>query len=283
MQISEINIYPIKSLKGISVDEALVTAHGLQYDRRWVLTSADGQFLTQREIPKMATVLVEIRPNGLLVAADGITAMVVPFDVSGELTSFEVWGSSSDAIAYGGGVDQWFSQVLGTQVKLFYMPETAGREISERFNQGGEVVSFADGYPQLVIGEASLADLNGQPGMVAAPVAMKRFRPNIVVHGSEAYAEDRWKRISVGGAEFRGTKPCARCVMTTVDPERGQFDGKEPLRTFATFRMAKDVIPDLYESFGMSPTAVLFGQNLVGESIGSTIKVGDTVDVAETF
>lgn len=286
MRISEINIYPIKSLKGISVDSAVIERRGLEFDRRWMLTSADGQFLTQREFPKMATVGVEIRDSGLLVTADGITAMVVPFGpATGDEVTVEVWGTTSDAVRYGEGVNQWFSQVLGTEVRLLHMPDSAGRDISERFNKGGEQVSFADGYPQLIIGEASLADLNSRLAgeTPAVRLEMNRFRPNIVVSGSEAFAEDDWKVMKFGNAVFRSTKPCARCVITTIDQTKGEFTGKEPLKTLSTYRLAKDVVPDRLEAFGMSPTAVLFGQNLITESIGSTIKVGDAATVVESF
>ncbi len=288
MRISEINIYPIKSLKGISVESAVIERHGLQYDRRWLLLDANGTFMTQREVPKMATVSVAIRENGLLVTADGITAMVVPFDPqNGEEIVAEVWGTKSRAIAYGGGVDAWFSQVLGLDCKLAYMPDDAGREVNELFNAGEDVVSFADGYPQLLIGEASLADLNRKleeaNKSVGAPLLMNRFRPNIVVDSTEAFAEDDWKRIKVGEAVFRSTRPCARCVMTTVDQAKGEFTGKEPLKTLSTYRLAKDVIPDRYELFGMNATAVCFGQNLVAESIGETINVGDEVEILESY
>lgn len=302
MHISELNIYPIKSLKGISVDSAVIERRGLEFDRRWMLTSADGQFLTQREFPKMATVGVEIRDSGLLVTADGITAMVVPFEpATGDEVTVEVWGTTSEAVRYGDGVNQWFSQVLGAEVKLHYMPDSAGRDITERFNHGKDQVSFADGYPQLVISEASLADLNERlrrsadtpvgsserteesDKSVGAPLLMNRFRPNIVVQGSEAFAEDDWKVMKFGDSVFRSTKPCARCVMTTVDQAKGEFTGKEPLKTLATYRLAKDIIPDRYELFGMSPTAVCFGQNLIAESIGSTINVGDKVEVIEIY
>jgi uncharacterized protein YcbX len=165
------------------------------------------------------------------------------------------------------------------------MPDSAGRDITERFNHGGDQVSFADGYPQLVIGEASLADLNSRLAgeTPAVRLEMNRFRPNIVVSGSGAFAEDDWKVMKFGDALFRSTKPCARCVITTVDQATGEFTGKDPLKTLATYRLAKDVIPDRFESLGMSPTAVCFGQNLIAESIGSTVKVGDAVTVVETF
>jgi uncharacterized protein YcbX len=112
---------------------------------------------------------------------------------------------------------------------------------------------------------------------------MRRFRANLVVSGSEAFSEDDWKKIRVGDALFRVTKPCARCVMTTVDPERGEFDGKEPLKTLASFRMARDVMPERLDPLGLDPTAVLFGTNLIPENPGVEIHVGDRLEVLESF
>lgn len=293
MHVSELNIYPIKSLKGISLDSAIVEERGLQYDRRWMLTTPDGMFFTQREFPRMATLSLWIEEDGsgLGVAADRFGDVFVPMDAdSDKRQNVTIWGSVCEAEVYGAALNEWFSDVIGTNCQLVKMPDDSRRDISELFNRGGEVVSFADGYPQLVIGEASLEDLNrqleiGHAGRLPAfrRVPMNRFRPNIVVAGSDAYAEDDWKRIRIGNAEFRSTKPCARCVMTTVDQARGEFDGKDPLKTLSTYRSAKDVIPDRFESFGMSPTAVLFGQNLVGESVGESIRVGDKIEIIESF
>lgn len=174
------------------------------------------------------------------------------------------------------------------------MPDATRRSVNDIFNQNDDIVSFADGYPLMVIGEASLADLNGRIAgdnedgeeadrNVRVPLPMNRFRPNIVVSGSEAYAEDNWVRIKIGEAEFRATKPCARCVITTVDQKNGIFDGKEPLKTLAAYRLARQVIPDRYESLGMNATAVLFGQNLIPETPGATIDVGDAVVLRSAF
>lgn len=283
MQISEINLYPIKSLKGISVNSAVVEPRGLQHDRRWMLTTPDGMFFTQRDFPHMATVEVGLGDD-LYVTAAGFGTLEIPLEPeTGHKQRVTIWDSVCDGLVYDAVTNEWFSDVIGEVCQLVYMPDDSRRDISERFNRGGEVVSFADGYPLLVIGEASLADLNEKLALadkdVRVPLPMNRFRPNLVVTGSEAFAEDRWGRIRVGEAIFRGTKPCARCVTTTVDQVKGEFDGKEPLKTLASYRMAKDVIPDAYESLGMNPTAVLFGQNLVGESVGATIRVGDTVEL----
>jgi uncharacterized protein len=302
MHISEINIYPVKSLKGFSVESAVVEKRGLQHDRRWMLTNRDGMFFTQREFPKMALIDVKVNSDSLVLSAPETEPLLVSHGAKKDFVGGQkvtVWGAVCDALLYPSEVNEWLSDYLETDCQLVYMPDDSFRDISEKFNQGGEIVSFADGYPVLVIGEASLADLNarlagaaGEPprrrngdtpplegGEFVKSVPMNRFRPNIVVSGSEAFAEDRWSRIRVGDAIFRGTKPCARCVMTTVDQTRGEFDGKDPLKTLSEYRMAKDAIPDIYESLGMNPTAVLFGQNLVGESISATIRVGDKVEV----
>ena len=231
----------------------------------------------------MATMSVWIEDDGtgLGVAADRFGDVFVPMDADSDKRQMvTVWDSVCEGAVYGAALNEWFSDVIGTECQLVKMPDDSRRSISERFDQGGEVVSFADGYPQLVIGEASLEDLNSR---LEKQVPMNRFRPNIVVADTEAFDEDDWKRIRIGDAIFRLTKPCARCVMTTVDQSRGEFDGKDPLKTLASYRMAKDVMPERTASLGLSDTAVLFGQNLVGESVGETIRVGDRVEIVETY
>jgi hypothetical protein len=280
MHISEINIYPIKSLKGISLDSAVVEERGLRYDRRWMLTTPDGMFFTQREFPKMSTVSVWVEEDGLVAGADRFGDVFIPLTpATGNKQQVTIWQSVVEGEVYGGALNEWFSDVIGTSCQLVYMPDDSRRSINPRFDRGNEVVSFADGYPLMVLSEASLADLNGQAGMLAAPVPMNRFRPNLVVSGSEAFAEDGWTRVRIGDSVFRSTKPCERCVMTTVEQSTGEFDGKEPLRTLASYRMAKDVIPGKFEDLGVGANAVLFGQNLVAENAGAAIKIGDEVEV----
>lgn len=291
MHLCEINIFPVKSLKGISVTSATVEPRGLRNDRRWMLIDADGRFMTQREFPQMATIGVVVTGDGLQVTSEGAGVMRIPFEPgTGDIRQVTIWQSVCDAEIYGDVVNQWFSDVLGTPCQVVYMPDETKRSVNSRFDRGEDIVSFADGYPLLVISEASLEDLNDRiaeslahAGRLSAfrQLPMNRFRPNIVVAGSEAFAEDHWRRIRVGEAIFRATKPCARCAITTVDQSRGQFDGKEPLKTLASYRMAQHVIPDTFESLGMTATAVLFGQNLIAESIGATIKAGDEVSVIE--
>lgn len=291
MHISEINIYPIKSLKGISLESSPLEKRGLRFDRRWMLTDRDGMFFTQRQAPKMAAIAVEVTSDGLRVTSAEAGDMKIPSEPDrGHGQDVTVWHSNVAGLVYNGEVSEWFSDVLGRNCQLVLMPETSERHVSERFDQGDDIVSFADGYPLLLIGEGSLAEVNerlhgrykDEEYGEKLPLPMNRFRPNLVVRGSDPFAEDRWAKIRVGEAIFRVVKPCGRCVMTTVDQARGAFDGKEPLQTMASFRMAKDVFPDSYESFDQKPNAVLFGENLIPENPGTTICIGDEVEVLET-
>lgn len=267
------------------MDEATVEERGLRHDRRWMLTDRDGFFMTQREFPRMATITVKVESGMLRVESKNAGEMAIPFEPDhGERQRVTIWQSVCDAEVYRGAVSEWFSDVLGTRCQLVRMPDATQRHISPIFDRGRDIVSFADGYPIMVVGEASLEDLNKTLSREMEesgrdPLPMNRFRPNLVVSDSDAYAEDNWSRIRIGEAIFRSTKPCERCVITTVDQSKGEFTGKEPLKTLATYRMAKDVIPDKYELFGMNGNAVLFGQNLIAETFGSTIMVGDDIEL----
>jgi uncharacterized protein YcbX len=279
MKITEINIYPVKSLKGIGLGEARVTRRGFESDRRWMITDDAGKFLSQRELPKMASIAISIEPDGLRFSAPGTEDLPVQSrPTEGNIGQVQVWSSVCAAEFYDETVNGWFSELLGTRCRLVYMPEDTKRGINPLFNTGEDIVSFADGYPFMALGEASLEDLNSR---LDAPLPMNRFRPNLVIGGAEAYAEDRWKRVRIGGTIFRATKPCARCSITTVDQAKGLFGGKEPLRTLADYRKAQQVMPDAYAAMGMGGNDVLFGQNLVPENVGEPIRVGDGVEVLE--
>jgi uncharacterized protein YcbX len=279
MHISEINIYPVKSLKGVGLGEARVTKGGFERDRRWMITDIGSKFLTQRELPKMASISIALEYDGLRFSAPNTGDRIVAARPNtGESGQVQVWTSVCTAEFYDETVNQWFSDVLGTQCRLVYMPEETKRGINPIFNTGDDIVSFADGYPFMALSEASLEDLNSR---LEASLPMNRFRPNLVISGAESYAEDGWKRVRIGDTIFRGTKPSARCSITTVDQARGVFAGKEPLRTLAGYRQAKQVMPDAYTAMGMGGNDVLFGQNLVPENVGDMIRVGDEVEVIE--
>lgn len=270
MKLTEIIIYPIKSLGGISLKKAVVENRGLQYDRRWMLVDESNKFLTQREFPKMATVSVEILKNGLDVSSDG-KSLEIPFETNAnETASVKIWSSRCRAKVYEKSINDWFSDVLETECKLVLMPEETMRRVNYFYAvHKDDAVSFADGYPVLLIGEESLTDLNSR---LNASVQMNRFRPNLVVSGADAFAEDGWKQIKIGDAVFHVVKPCGRCVMTTIDQSNGVKQGTEPLKTLASYRIPKRSIKK----------KILFGQNLIVENVGAILNVGDEIEVIET-
>lgn len=266
MKLTEINIYPVKSLKGISLTEAKVEGRGLQYDRRWMLTNSDGKFWTQRELPKMATIETRITDNGLQLAADGHGSINVGFGPEGgEELTVEIWNDSPPALRYTNGVNDWLAKVLDADCQLVYMADDHRREVDPAYAVDKDIVSFADGYPFLVISEETLGFLNQK---LDGPLPMNRFRPNLVVAGAEVHGEHNWRKFAVGESVFYGVKPCKRCVMTTIDQQSGEFTGKEPLKTLATYRSV--------------PGGVIFGENLLAENPGGVIRVGDEVTVIES-
>lgn len=296
MKISEINIYPIKSLRGIALSEALIEKRGLGHDRRWMLTDPHGMFFTQREVPRLATIRVAVTNDGLQVTDGSGNTLSVPLETaSQQLQNVVVWQSKVEAEVCEPAVNDWFSDVLGRECQLVRMPDNSDRHVNERFDSGGDIVSFADGYPLLLTNEASLRELNQRIKTNAGVhvrdnetsadsnvrVPMNRFRPNVVIAGAEPFAEDRWAKIRIGEAVFRVVKPCARCVTTTVDQAEGEFAGKEPLRTLATFRRGRDVYPDEYSGFGFEGNEVLFAVNLIPETPGVKIRIGEPLEVLD--
>ncbi len=277
MFISEINVYPVKSLRGIALETAVVEDRGLVDDRRFMIIDKNNDLVTQREFSKMATIACELRDNEIIVSSSGHGELRIPKEFEdSDVVRVRVWQSYCDAIAANAGINKWFSEVLETDCRLVKMPLNTRRQINEVFNKGDEIVSFADGYPVLVIGENTLADLNSK---LESEIPMNRFRPNIVVSDSGPFEEDEWEKIRIGNTIFRITKPCARCAITTIDQATGISDVKEPLKTLASFRKAEQVYPETYENLGLNKNDVLFGQNLVAENFGQLIKIGDRVEV----
>lgn len=276
MIISELRIYPIKSLGGISVTEAVVEERGFRYDRRFMLVQPGEDetwdFITQRSNYHMALVDVAIEDDTLTVwhrhHPDNVLTIPLtgPTTESAETLRVNIWDSKGvSAIAVSSEADRWFSRVLGLECRLVYMPNTTRREVDPAYAHQDDVVSFADGYPYLLIGQASLDDLNQRLPMSSPRIDMLRFRPNLVVSGSSPYDEDAWQEFRIADMTFYGVKPCARCVLTTIDPATGQ-KGSEPLKTLATYRQWKHKI--------------LFGQNVLPspEATG-VVRVGQTIEV----
>jgi hypothetical protein len=266
--LSALNVYPVKGLKGIALEEAAATERGLEQDRRWMLVGPAGEMLTQREYPKMATVWTQIGPDALTLSAPDMPEVDVPVVAPpGPTVRAEVWGNPVEAVPASSAADAWLSEYLGLACRLLYMPESSRRVSPTRFTGNDErLVGFADAFAYLLTGEASLGDLNARllaKGHPALP--MNRFRPNLVVSGAEAWAEDGWSEIRIGDAVLKSAKPCGRCQVTTTDQATGEVKGPEPLATLASFRESKE--------FG-----VMFGMNLVTVKPGR-VRVGDAVEL----
>nr|WP_315195554.1 MOSC N-terminal beta barrel domain-containing protein [uncultured Flavobacterium sp.] len=267
LELSGIWIYPVKSLGGISLQEAQVTDRGLELDRRWLLVDQDGRFLSQREHPELALLRPEIAgdflkiSHKLLLESVDIPLRPVFKDGTAKI-GVTVWEDTIDAFEVSLAISKWFTKLLGFSVHLVYMPEESERKLDPDYAiSGNEITSFSDAYPFLIIGQSSLDDLNGR---LEVKVPMNRFRPNFVFTNGEAFEEDNWRDFKIGNVPFVGVKPCDRCVMTTVDQEKGEVSGKDPLKTLAKYR-----------NFG---NKVLFGQNVIGLGLGN-VSVGDVIRV----
>ena len=259
--VQNLYLYPIKSLGGIAVQEAQVEERGFKYDRRWMLVDQSGEFLTQRQYPQLALLQVTLGESELVVFSKVDPSRKISFDLelnSGKEMQVKVWGDAVAALQVAPEVSAWFCDFLGMNVDLVLMPESSHRKMDPRYAVQEESVSFADGMPYVMIGQASLDDLNGR---LSDPVGMDRFRPNLVFSGGEAYAEDQFKQLQIGEVEFQVVKPCARCVMITVNQQTGE-KGKEPLATLARYRTVNN--------------KVYFGQNAVALTQG-IVRVGDPI------
>ena len=259
--LSGLYVYPIKSCAGIPLDGAGLNATGLANDRRWMLVDGTGEFMSQRAHPRMALVSTQLSNEHLTASAPGMPDLRVPLrQEDGDRIDVEVWGDAHKGALVGGEADRLFSEFLRFPCRLVRKPEDDPRQVDSIYAESGDQTSFADGFAFLLISEASLNDLNDR---LDAPLPMNRFRPNFVVRGCDAYAEDEWGTIRIGGVPFRVAEACPRCAVTTVDQETGER-GKEPLRTLATYRK--------------SGGEVYFGRNLIHDALG-TVRVGDAVEI----
>ena len=265
MHLSALHIYPVKSCRGLSVSAAEIDDHGFVGDRRFMVVSADdGLFLTQRSHPRMALIETTLSKDKLILSSPNRGSVTIPLQASSGLRRVTVWKSTVTADDCGDEPAEWLTDFLGSPLRLVRMGGTFQRPVLKAAAQAGDVVSFADSCPFMVMSEASLADLNGR---LATPLPMNRFRPNLVVAGCAAFAEDTWPHLRIGDVIFRHAGPCARCPITTTD----QFTavrGKEPLKTLATYRRDPD-----------DPTDVNFGANLIHETKRGTVRVGAEVNL----
>lgn len=261
LTLTEIYIYPVKSLGGISLQSAKVEERGLQHDRRWMLVDKNGMFLTQREYPQMALLQVNIKDDLLEVMHKTKKISTLQIPIANEKTNsivVNIWDDIVIAKHIDKHVDLWFSEALNFDCQLVFMNDESDRFADRRYASESKQVSFADAYPFLIIGQESLNELNKK---LKEPLPMNRFRPNFVFSGGEPFIEDTWKDFMIGDLKFRAVKPCSRCVVTTVNQDTAE-KGSEPLETFAKFRKVGN--------------KVLFGQNLVGYGDGA-VRVGDII------
>ncbi|SFY47676.1 MOSC domain-containing protein [Streptomyces sp. F-1] len=270
-EVQSIHLYPVKAFRGLAPASAVVEPWGLAGDRRWTLVDAEGKVVTQREQPRLALAAAEpLAGGGVRLSAPGREPLTVEVPEPVATVPVSVFGTKVDAVPAAPEAHAWSSAYLDEDVRLVHLDDPATRRpIDPDYALPGETVGFADGYPLLVATTASLDALNSliAEGSHAheGPLPMNRFRPSVVVAGTEAWAEDDWARVSVGEVVFRVARPCGRCVVTTTDQDTTER-GREPLRTLARHR-----------KFGSS---LVFGQYLVPVS-GGTIRTGDQVRVLE--
>lgn len=273
MQLSGINRYPVKSCRGEALTTSEVEPWGLAGDRRWMVVDVEGAVITAREASSLLLVEPSITATGLSLTAPGLPTLAVPTPDPARRVPVTIWGSSLEAAATEPEAEEWLSAALGRAARLVHLDDPTTRRIDPDFSDPDDRVSFADAYPLLLVTEDSLAALDdailerhAEDPEAPRPLPMARLRPNVVVAGAAAWEEDDWRRVRIGEAVFRAVKGCARCVMTTLDPETAAR-GKEPLTTLAGIRRWDG--------------QTWFGTNLVPDNPGATISVGDQVEVLD--
>jgi hypothetical protein len=265
INLSQLYIHPVKSMRGLAISHGQATTSGLAFDRIFMVTEPDGTFITARQFPQMVLFTPAITQDGLFLSApDGSSATIRFADFQPEAEPTMVWGNHFTAQVAPDAINHWLSSFFSRPVQLRWLGET----LTRRVKRHEEVpLSFADGFPFLLTNEASLRDLQNR---CPASVKMTQFRPNIVVTGAQAWEEDSWQVVRIGGVTFDVAKPCSRCIFTTVSPERGRkHPSGEPLATLQSFRTALD------------NGDVDFGQNLIARNSG-IIRVGDELEVLKT-
>ncbi len=264
LTLTEIRIYPIKSLGGIALGKAQVRKKGLQHDRRWMLIDERGVAMTQRDFHEMALfkpridgqqMTIEYTRDGQVISSARCN---VSNPASGDKITAQVWADAVSVLEVDRVLSQWFSDHLRVNCRLVAFPEKNPRAVDPRYAVGNDHVSLADAYPFLMIGQASLDDLNSR---LDTPVPMNRFRPNFVFTGGTAFAEDSWRELTIGQLKFVAVKKSARCNLPTVNQDTA-VTGPEPLRTLSKYRKVGN--------------NVYFGQNLITLDEGM-VAVGDVI------
>lgn len=264
ISLSELAIYPIKSTAQISLSKSLAGPFGLDMDRRWMLIDENGYMLTQRKHPRMCLIKSSLNNAQLTISATGMQSLSIMPPDSDNTIKATVWEDTCTSYDAGNTAAEWFSTFLKTPARLVYFPTDEVRQVDLDYARKGDTTAFSDGFPYLLISQASLDDLNSRLNFA---VEMKRFRPNIVVSGTEPFAEDNWKQIRIGEIVFNLVKACSRCVIPSIDPETAEKTA-EVVKTLAAYRMRDNKI--------------FFGQNLIAEG-GGELEVGMEIEVISTY
>lgn len=249
LQLSEIWHYPVKSMRGTRCASIDVDACGPVYDRHWMLVDAHGHFMSQRQQPSMALIQARLHNATLSFHTQNDSYTVKPVEKP-RRQQVTIWQDQCQAAWIDPIADQWLSEQLGQTCHLVEMPQDTIRQVDQDYAQPGDQVGFADGFPFLLISQASLDHLNAK---LASPIGMQRFRPNLVVTGCLPHAEDDWQAMRIGEMTFRVAKPCSRCIIPSIDPETAQR-AQEPLQTLLSYRRRDNKI--------------YFGQNLLHDNLG---------------
>jgi len=258
--LSQLAIYPIKSTAQVALQRAQMGPFGLDMDRRWMLIDDNGCMLTQRKHPRLCLVKCKLEDNQLSVSAAGSPELIIPGQHTERFLKATVWEDTCNAIDCGDEASDWFSTFLNTSTRLVYFPRDEVRQVDLNFARPGDITAFSDGFPYLLISQASLDDLNSR---LDSPVEMRRFRPNLVIKGTEPFAEDNWKKIRIGNTTLNLVKPCSRCSIPSINPDTAE-QSAEVVKTLAGYRMRENKI--------------FFGQNVIAEGPGELV-VGMEVEI----
>ena len=267
-RIQHLFLYPVKSLGGYAVENALLDDRGLHNDRRMMLIDHENRFVSQRELAQLALFKTTIDKEQLIIRASGELGdeefRIDMRSLSGEQVRTSIWSDECDAVIISKKANEYFARLLNRQVKLAYMPDHSRRVVDKQYNSGNVITSFTDGFQMLLIGSASLDDLNDRLRSNGNDevITWDRFRPNVVVETFVPFEEDNWNKMAVSSSFLEIVKPCSRCVITTIDQQNG-IKGKEPLRTLASYRTVQG--------------KVMFGQNVQCTSSGGVLRVGDEI------
>ena len=262
-RVTRLWIHPLKGARATALESMEFDSLGPRWDRRWMVVRSDGGMVTQRDTPRLATVHPRLDGGALTLEAGGMDPLALPGDRAGDPVAVTIHGKGAIGHAVSPAADAWLSAVLGRDARLVFMREEDARATDPAY-AAGRRVSFADGFPALLVSEQSVEELARRGGR---EIPVERFRPNIVVSGAHPHDEDRWRRFTLGDMRFSGVKLCTRCKVTTTDQRTGARDpDREPLRTLALYRRIE--------------SAVYFGVNVVHDGVGR-IAVGDRVEVLE--